>query len=387
MEKYRFRAMPSYSKEPTQRVDNQQGIIYGVVLAQKGLNKNETYFSDKFLSDLAKKGNERGYIKARFGHPNMCATSLGSYIGTYKNFRIENEKLIGDLHLSDIAKDTQVEGRGISMYDYVIKMASNHAEAFGNSIVILANTIEETYNDNGEEKTAFGHELIEWVASDLVDDPAATDSLFHSISSNDFGVILTDFLDENPQIFEILEQKPALFSDFLQRYTNYQTRKNKNSSMNILNTIKKAFEKRFDVDLTLTNGDIISVKTESEAPQVGDKVTQKTDNGQQVDKPLEDGEYTLTDGTKLTVKAGVIEQITPKEEPKKDDENAAFQNEMLKTLTFMADEFVKMKKEITTLKSVASRFSVEAPRGESSEKDTAQKSSLEEIRERMKSYR
>ena len=110
----------------------------------------------------------------------MCNNSLGSYIGRYKNFKVEDEKLFGDLYLDEIAKDTNVEGRGITMYDYIIRMAQSNSEMFGNSIVILANYVVEEYEEDGEKKEADGHELIEWISSDLVDDPAATDSLFHS---------------------------------------------------------------------------------------------------------------------------------------------------------------------------------------------------------------
>ena len=195
MKKYQFRANPEYNKASAQQIDAEKGVIYGVVLAQKGMNKNGTYFSERFLNELKAKGDERGYIKARFGHPTMCNNSLGSYIGRYKNFKVEDEKLFGDLYLDDITKDTNVEGRGITMYDYIMRMAQSNSDMFGNSIVILANYVIEEYEEDGEKKEADGHELIEWTSSDLVDDPAATDSLFHS--ADDLGVKITDFLDEN----------------------------------------------------------------------------------------------------------------------------------------------------------------------------------------------
>jgi len=223
--KYRFRALPLYNEDSKHRVDTQKGVIYDVVLAQSGMNKNGTYFSERFLKELEERGNERGYIKARFGHPVMCGNSLGSLIGRYKNFRVSGGKLYGDLYLDDIAKDTQVEGRGISMYDYVMRMATSNSEMFGNSIVISADEIEERYIDKaGKECVAGGHVLREFLASDLVDDPAATDSLFHSVG-DDLGVLVSEFLDDHPEIFEALDKNPRILRDFFERYEAYSRRK------------------------------------------------------------------------------------------------------------------------------------------------------------------
>ena len=225
-EKYQFRANALYSEHQAERVDAEAGVIYGVVLAQEGLNRNDTYFSERFLNELCAYGNEHVWIKSRFGHPNMCSTSLGSFIGRYKDFVVLDGKLYGDLYLDEIAKSVQVEGRGISMWDYIVKMAQSNSEVFGNSIVITADYVEETYEEDGEEKTAWGHALREWAGSDLVDDPAATDSLFHGV--NDFGLLVTDFLDENPQVFEVLDKNPLMLFDFIERYEAYNNRKHNN---------------------------------------------------------------------------------------------------------------------------------------------------------------
>jgi hypothetical protein len=399
MKKYQFRANPEYNKASAQQIDAEKGVICGVVLAQKGLNKNGTYFSERFLNELKDKGEERSYIKARFGHPTMCNNSLGSYIGRYKNFRVEDEKLFGDLYLDDITKDTNVEGRGITMYDYIMRMAQSNSDMFGNSIVILANYVIEEYEEGGEKKEADGHELIEWISSDLVDDPAATDSLFHS--ADDLGVKITDFLDENPQIFEILEKEPKILGDFFSRYEAYLGRKNNKKNMKkgvFARALVAMFGKSlFDVDLTLANGDIITVETEAEEPAVGDKVKQKTDGGEDAEKPLADGDYLLKDERTLVVEGGVIKEIkekeTPKDEGKESDKGASADDEfaqaVMEGFNTLAKKITAIEKRFARIEKTQSKFEVkdEGSVSNATAEGSKKKFSLEDIKARMESYK
>lgn len=402
MKKYQFRANPQYNQSVTQNIDTDKGVIYGVVLAQKGLNKNGTYFSERFLNELKAKGDERGYIKARFGHPTMCNNSLGSYIGRYKNFKVEDEKLFGDLYLDDIAKDTNVEGRGITMYDYIMRMAQSNSEMFGNSIVILANYVVEEYEEGGEKKEANGHELIEWISSDLVDDPAATDSLFHS-KNDDLGVKITDFLDENPEVFDILEKDPNILGDFFSRYEAYIGRKN--NKKNKKNMKKGVFARAlvalfgkslFDVDLTLANGDIITVETEADEPAVGDKVKQKTDGGEDTEKPLADGDYLLKDERTLVVEGGVIKEIkekeTPKDEGDKSDKGDGADDEFAKSVLegfeMISKRLDELQKKFERIEKRQSKFEVQDNGGASNATGNSNKKlSLDEIKARIATYK
>ena len=401
MKKYQFRANPEYNQSSAQQIDAEKGVIYGVVLAQKGMNKNGTYFSERFLNELKDKGEERGYIKARFGHPTMCNNSLGSYIGRYKNFRVEDEKLFGDLYLDEIAKDTNVEGRGITMYDYIMRMAQSNSDMFGNSIVILANYVIEEYEEDGEKKEADGHELIEWISSDLVDDPAATDSLFHS--SNDLGVRFAEFLDENPEVFEILEKDPNILGDFFSRYEAYLGRKNNKNNMEkkkgvFARALMAMFGKSlFDVDLTLANGDIITVETEAEEPAVGDKVKQKTDGGEDAEKPLADGAYLLKDERTLVVEGGVIKEIkekeTPKDEGKESDKGASADDEfaqaVMEGFNTLAEKITAMEKRFARIEKTQSKFEVEDEGSVSNAtaEGSKKKFSIEDIKARKESYK
>lgn len=399
MKKYQFRANPKYNQLSAQQIDAEKGVIYGVVLAQKGMNKNGTYFSERFLNELKDKGEERGYIKARFGHPTMCNNSLGSYIGRYKNFRVEDEKLFGDLYLDEIAKDTNVEGRGITMYDYIMRMAQGNSDMFGNSIVILANYVIEEYEEDGEKKEADGHELIEWISSDLVDDPAATDSLFHS--ADDLGVKITDFLDENPQIFEILEKEPKILGDFFSRYEAYLGRKNNKKNMKkgvFARALVAMFGKSlFDVDLTLANGDIITVETEAEEPAVGDKVKQKTDGGEDAEKPLADGAYLLKDERTLVVEGGVIKEIKEKETPNDEGDKSnkgegaddEFAKSVLEGFGMISKRLDELQKKFERIEKRQSKFEVEDEGSVSNAtaEGSKKKFSIEDIKARKESYK
>ena len=399
MKKYQFRANPQYNQSVTQNIDTDKGVIYGVVLGQKGLNKNGTYFSERFLNDLKAKGDERGYIKARFGHPTMCNNSLGSYIGRYKNFKVEDEKLFGDLYLDDIAKDTNVEGRGITMYDYIMRMAQSNSEMFGNSIVILANYVVEEYEEDGEKKEADGHELIEWISSDLVDDPAATDSLFHS-KNDDLGVKFTDFLDENPEVFDILEKDPNILGDFFSRYEAYIGRKNNKKNMKkgvFARALVALFGKSlFDVDLTLANGDIITVETDADEPAVGDKVKQKTDGGEDAEKPLADGDYLLKDERTLVVEGGVIKEIKEKESSKdegdKSDKGEAADDEFAKSVLegfgMISKRIDELQKKFERIEKRQSKFEAQDNGGASNATSNGNKKlSLDEIKARIATYK
>ena len=240
------------------KIDADSGVIYGVALANMGLNKNGYYFSERFLNELRDYGNEKGEIKSRFEHPSFTGGSFGSFIGKYKNFRVEEGRLIGDLYLADISRRAQVAGRGISLFDYVMGMAQECPEMFGNSIYVYADVTEEAYNEGGVERIGLGLKLIEWSGSDLVDDPAATNGLFFDNKK-----------ETNNRLIMNLKQVTKEMLTFLKEFS------------------KKAKEaKVFDIDLTLANGDIITVVTEGESPAVGDEVRQKTSDGQEADKPL-----------------------------------------------------------------------------------------------------
>ena len=216
-------------------------------------------------------------------------------------------------------------GRGISIADYVTSMASECPDMFGNSVYVFADEVVEEVTEGGETKRFAGLSLDWWVASDLVDVPAATNGLFFSKESKTKKV------------------------DY----------------MNILERVKKAFDfsinKAFDLDLTLANGDIITVVTEAEKPQVGDKVKQKTDGGEDAEKPLADGEYVLKDESTLVVEGGAIKEIKEKaSEPNPDDGNQEeFAKQLEECFSLVAEKIDALASEFAKIKSTQSRFSAD----------------------------
>ena len=205
-------------------IDEHTGVIKNVVLAREGIAKGHgVHLDSTFIAKLVELGNgiEAG-VKARFGHPNMCSDALGTYIGRFKNFRVIEDKAYADLHMDDVAKKSP---KG-DLYSYVFGMAKSNPDMFGNSIVFRAgeSRFEEEIGENEEVITKEYTSIVALMASDLVDTPAATESLF---SEDLTASKVTEFLESNPEVEEILFNKPELIEQFLNRYENYKSKKNK----------------------------------------------------------------------------------------------------------------------------------------------------------------
>jgi len=189
------------------QVDEFSGILHKVVVAQAG--KVKSYFEmidATTLSQIESLGNarEKG-VKARFGHPNMCSSSFGTYIGRFRNFKAEEGSVHADLHLDEICKDSPSG----NLYDYIIKMAKNNPDMFGASIAFVPGKPEAT---DAEFPSTRIEELL---ATDLVDDPAATNSLF---AVDAFAFQATTFLNANPGIASLIASKPESIIEFMLKY-------------------------------------------------------------------------------------------------------------------------------------------------------------------------
>jgi hypothetical protein len=356
MAKHFFKSLPVFSGSEI-KIDRENSIIRGVQIAKFGRNKNKSFFDEKFIEDLVKKGNEQKQgVKSRFGHPNMCATSFGTFIGRYKNFR-QGEigaggptAVFADLHIDPITKQTEVEGKGIKMYDYIFQMAENNPDMFGNSIHIDSDIDRRVIDEEMQDV----HTLTSFIASDLVDDPAATDGLFSN--GTDLGVLVTSFLDENPGIFSSIQANPSIIDDFFDRYRHYLSNYKK-SNMNIFKKIADKFSSKFDVEKTTATGDVVTVVTEDSSPKVGDAVNNA--DGQ----AIADGDLLLADGETYVIKDGKIQEIKPATGTPEDAERAetmsrvtalgkkfeTFQNQSEKTFGFLADQLVAMNKKFDAL--------------------------------------
>ena len=204
-------AMKSFSTPPiafsVASVDEVTGTLHKVIVAQLG--KVKSYFEQIdaiTLAQIEKLGNEKeNGIKARFGHPNMCSSSFGTYIGRFKNFKVEGDKVYGDLHLDEVCK----ESPSGNLYAYILKMAKNNPDMFGASIAFIPG--EPVITDDEYPATR----IEDLLATDLVDDPAATNSLF---AVDSFSYQATRFLDENPAIAWLIAKKPDTIIEFMLKY-------------------------------------------------------------------------------------------------------------------------------------------------------------------------
>jgi hypothetical protein len=227
---HRYFSTPPIFSAPVANIDRELGIIQGVTIARIGPAKGHNGFVDRtfLLQIVDNAASKPAGIKARFGHPNMCSQALGTYLGRFKNYSYSGDQVKADLHLDDTAKSTPSG----DLYSYVLDMAEKNPDMFGASIVFEIGEsvfLEEEVDGEKVEKEYF--RLKELRATDIVDEPAATDGLF---SANTFPGIATQFLDENPEIMDLIFTKPDSIIEFL---SNYIT----NSKMNLSDKIKQNF--------------------------------------------------------------------------------------------------------------------------------------------------
>jgi hypothetical protein len=173
-----------------ERVDRTKNIIFGASLMQEGdLNDDRDWTVDggslANALDLMERTNAGS--KARFTHPNMSADGMGSYLGRWKNPRIDGDTLRADLHLADAAFTSPNGDLGT----YVMDMAEEDPEAFGISLATRINNEamkklkleKQAADENWKGRTPLRFRAVH--AADVVDDPAATRGGFFSLSEID----------------------------------------------------------------------------------------------------------------------------------------------------------------------------------------------------------
>lgn len=203
-------------------IDKDNGVLRNVVIAEQGINKNGSLFDRKFLQKLVVLGNEQQQgVKSRFGHPNMCSESLGTYLGRFKEFQLKNKKVLANLYLDEIAK----KAPNGDLYTYVLEHAERNPDMFGNSIVVGYKEedleIKTVTNSDGEEVEVEYFIPSSLPSSDIVDDPAATGALF---SSENLGVQISEFLDtitedQKTSLFKTIQSSKKV-KEFINRYSS-----------------------------------------------------------------------------------------------------------------------------------------------------------------------
>jgi len=254
---------------PLGTIDPEQGVIEGVSVCTVGeASGHGVHLDSEFIRRVQELGNARRQgLKARFGHPNMCSTALGTFIGRFKNFR-EGTTLrdgetvkcaLADLFVSNEAKETP---HG-DLHNYIFGMAASEPDMFGTSIVF---TKGRTYRRDKDGNKAYRHvrytrydvevwytneaderlsedqekdlskelfvECDELHACDAVDEPAANEGLFSRFSQETIAGQITEFLDLHPQVFTAIESNPSILEalarygkkvdEFMNRYREYR---------------------------------------------------------------------------------------------------------------------------------------------------------------------
>ncbi len=266
-----------YLQSQPEAVDHEQGIIRNALIVTEGEAKGHGVFLEsEFIDEVIRQGNEsKSGLKARFGHPNMCSTALGTFLGRWKNFsrdtitRSDGSKAVaarGDLFLSNSAKDTP----NGDLHDYVLSMAEKEGDMFGTSIVFTRGDeyqrtksgkkvryVWETGEDGERLRNADGEARYRYVdetgkehdtskdpvldryyvtckklhACDAVDDPAANDGMFSNFAQETVAGQITEFLDLHPQVWDAVEKNPGVLEalskygnridEFINRYRDY----------------------------------------------------------------------------------------------------------------------------------------------------------------------
>lgn len=151
-----------YESIKNSKIDSEKGILFGVSVITEGNAKGHGQFIDKTtlqqVMDCAQKFE--GGLKVKMNH----FSGADSIIGKLDNFRIEANKLLGDLQLV----------KSSEKYDYILEIAQTMPKSIGLSISFSGS--KETI-DNIEYTRC-----TEIYSADLVDEPAANaDGLFETV--------------------------------------------------------------------------------------------------------------------------------------------------------------------------------------------------------------
>jgi len=176
-------------------------------------------------------GNEKKHgVKCRFGHPTMSADAIGSFAGRFKSFWLDGNVARADLHLADVA---EIAPAG-NLKEYIKEMAQDEPDMFGASIVFTPSRefqvidddetiIIDPNNFDPNEPVFVGIKSLHQI--DVVDDPAANASFFSQSTNKMKAHIVSDFLDENPDIYRLILDNPDVINSFMIKYNQYHKNK------------------------------------------------------------------------------------------------------------------------------------------------------------------
>lgn len=263
------------------RDEKYQGVIHGVAVMTSGNVKDSRGWEiDQIaLDQIVAAGNAYANLglKSRFGHPNISGNALGTFLGRAKNFYRDGAVTRADLYISKTAYDTP-EG---DLASYVLDLAEKDPEAFGTSVVLGEYELEYKLNTDGtQQKDANGDALPpvlrvqSLMAVDVVDDPAANNSLFGKFfnDSVQLSAKATDFLDNLLNNPDAVSYVIAFLERFrVNRVEIDETKVNKNPSKTTTEEVEMLDLKELTLDqLKKDRPDLISaLQTEAKSEATG----------------------------------------------------------------------------------------------------------------------
>ena len=209
-------------------VDREAEVLHGVAVVTEGPTNDGRYtLNSEFLDRVIEDGNALSMgAKVRFGHPNMCGTALGTAVGRAKNFRRDGKIARADIQLLETSHSAPSGDLGA----YIMELADEAPDMFGTSIAFELGKLDEQPEGHEGPPIALMNRLL---AVDVVDDPAANTGLYgEQFSADTLAGQVTVFLDEHPEVMDILANKPEIVDEFLGRYREYRTRRQGDSEMN-----------------------------------------------------------------------------------------------------------------------------------------------------------
>lgn len=167
------------------------GLLRGAAIVTRGpAETHEVWIDTDMLRQTTKAINDqRMGTKSRFTHPELSGDGLGRALGRYRDAVVDGDIVRADLHIFETAHETP-DG---DLADYILRLAQEDPEAFGNSIAfdpdcdaesafVREHTVKGEFKSPDEDNSQ-NHphvRLHSLEAVDVVDTPAANPSgLFH----------------------------------------------------------------------------------------------------------------------------------------------------------------------------------------------------------------
>lgn len=310
-----------------EQVDRENHVLKRVQMCRTGETNdgraNITLASVLKVYESAKTGEG---LKARFGHPDMCSSAIGTYLGRWKNPEIETDgektTCFGDLHLAEAAASAP---KG-DLREYVEKLFSEKEnDTAGASVVVEID--EDGIDWDSEELQNWNFKTVH--SCDLVDEPAATDGMFSKFSADTMAGRITEFLDSHPEILKLAKENPNLVSAFLKKLGIKKESSKMDELKTFLQNSQAEFEEKIKGQLEAANGlaekvesltaELATAKEETKALSA-EVETLKT-NAEESAKKAEELEKANSDlAAKLdTLSTGKGEDVPPTDEPKKSE--------------------------------------------------------------------